>query len=245
MDIRNATQDDTDPLREIARRSLTESYPVELEIISAGIDEWYAPEEFERKLTDPNHHILVAEHDPPSGPEPIGFVEMTISDTNVADIRWLHVDPRFRDLGIGSTLFEHAREKARNLGATQVRGRVLADNTDGNAFYSAHGLSKSGEATLEIAGESFTEHVYVELKENLRLLTTESGTELFVDPDLAESGSTGSFYTVFSDPERNTKWGYYCSNCDSLVTTMDTMERIACTTCGNTRKPTRWDAAYL
>lgn len=245
MDIRNATQDDNESLREIARRSLTESYPLNPEVIAAGIDEWYSSTEFERKLTDPNHHILVAEHTPPSGPEPIGFVEMTISDTSVADIRWLHVDPPFRDLGVGSKLFETARETALNSGATQIRGRVLADNTDGNAFYSAHDLSKSGEAALEIAGESFTEHIYVELKENLRLLTTESGTELFVDPDLAESGSTGSFYVVFSDPERDTKWGFYCSNCDSLVTTMDTMDRIACTTCGNTRKPTRWDAAYL
>ncbi|WP_268105905.1 DUF5816 domain-containing protein, partial [Natronomonas gomsonensis] len=37
----------------------------------------------------------------------------------------------------------------------------------------------------------------------------------------------------------------YCGNCDTLITSMDTMGRLSCEECGNQLKPTRWDAAYM
>ncbi|WP_245626069.1 DUF5816 domain-containing protein, partial [Haloparvum sedimenti] len=38
--------------------------------------------------------------------------------------------------------------------------------------------------------------------------------------------------------------GFYCGNCGSLDTAMDTMGRIECNECGNIRKPEEWDAAH-
>jgi rRNA maturation endonuclease Nob1 len=58
-------------------------------------------------------------------------------------------------------------------------------------------------------------------------------------------GSQAPFFTVYEDHERTDKYGYYCGNCETLVTSMDSMGRMECTACGNQRKPTRWDSAYL
>lgn len=245
MNIRSATPTDRDAIRDIARRSLTESYSFDPSVIDAGISEWYSTERFNEKLSNDEYFILLAEHHPPSGPRIVGFTEITLTETDVADILWLHVDPRFRDLGIGAALFEHAQDTARAAGATQIRGRVLAENPDGNAFYADRGLVQTAETVLDVGAESYTENIYVEVNESLRLITAENDTELYVDPDLTETGSTGPFYAVFSDPTGRRRWGYFCATCDSVVTTMDTMDRIECMQCGNTRKPTRWDAAYL
>ncbi|MFB6211740.1 MAG: DUF5816 domain-containing protein, partial [Halobacteriales archaeon] len=35
-----------------------------------------------------------------------------------------------------------------------------------------------------------------------------------------------------------------CGNCETLNNAMDTMGRIVCNECGNTRKPEEWDAAH-
>jgi len=51
--------------------------------------------------------------------------------------------------------------------------------------------------------------------------------------------------TSGGDEGRSDRYGYYCGNCDRLANAMDSMGRVECNECGNARKPTRWDAAYL
>lgn len=245
MKIREATPDDRQAVRRVAQQSLAATYPLETDTIEAAITDWYNPETFQRIINEDDRLILVAEHRPPTGEHIIGFVELVFTNATVADINWLHVAPEYRDLGIGRTLYEQARNEIQDEEITQLRGHVLAENTPGNEFYADQGLEKTTTQQVDIGDETFTENVYVEIKESLRLLTTADGDELYIDPESAETGSTGSFYTVYTDPGKDVKWGYFCSACDSVVTTMDTMERMVCSTCGNTRKPTRWDAAYL
>ncbi|MBO4246356.1 MULTISPECIES: DUF5816 domain-containing protein [Halomicrobium] len=70
------------------------------------------------------------------------------------------------------------------------------------------------------------------------------GQALFVNRSESEIGSKGPFYVVYSDDEGTTRWGYFCSNCESVDNAMDAMGRVQCNECANVRKPDQWDAAH-
>ncbi|ELZ23445.1 MULTISPECIES: DUF5816 domain-containing protein [Halosimplex] len=67
---------------------------------------------------------------------------------------------------------------------------------------------------------------------------------LYVDTEDAERGAEGPFFVVYRTPDRERRWGYFCGNCDSFRTAMDSMGRIKCNDCGNLKKPDEWDAAH-
>jgi hypothetical protein len=73
---------------------------------------------------------------------------------------------------------------------------------------------------------------------------TDDGRTVYVDHGQVERGAQGPFFVVFVTENRDTRWGYFCGNCDSLDTAMDTMGRVECNVCGNIRKPDEWDAAH-
>ena len=70
------------------------------------------------------------------------------------------------------------------------------------------------------------------------------GRTLYVDREERERGSKGPFFVAFSDPDRESRWGYYCDNCRTFNNAMDSMGRIQCNVCSNVRKPEEWDAAH-
>jgi hypothetical protein len=74
--------------------------------------------------------------------------------------------------------------------------------------------------------------------------TTPRGDEVYVDRSEADRGSKGPIFAVYRTADRAERWGYFCGNCESFDTAMDTMGRIECTDCGNIRKPEEWDAAH-
>lgn len=74
--------------------------------------------------------------------------------------------------------------------------------------------------------------------------TGPDGEALFVDTRDGERGSEGPFYVVYSDEAGTRKWGYVCGNCESFVSTMDSMGRLRCPACENFKKPDVWDAAH-
>lgn len=78
----------------------------------------------------------------------------------------------------------------------------------------------------------------------MREVTTESGKTLYVDETEGEIGSDAPFYAVYATRDRERRWGWFCSHCESLDNAMDTMGRITCNVCGNVRKPDEWDAAH-
>lgn len=59
-----------------------------------------------------------------------------------------------------------------------------------------------------------------------------------------ERGSRAPFYVVYRTAAREARYGYLCGDCRSLDTAMDTMGRVVCNECGNTRKPDEWDAVH-
>ncbi|RXK51125.1 DUF5816 domain-containing protein [Halorientalis pallida] len=74
--------------------------------------------------------------------------------------------------------------------------------------------------------------------------TTEDGEQRYVARNEAETGSKGPFFAVYTDPDRENRWGYFCSNCETFDNAMDSMGRIQCNVCSNIRKADEWDAAH-
>ena len=75
-------------------------------------------------------------------------------------------------------------------------------------------------------------------------LTTENGEEVYVAEDESRIGSKGPFFVAYRSDDREERFGYLCSNCETFDNAMDSMGRIVCNECGNTRKPEEWDAAH-
>lgn len=75
-------------------------------------------------------------------------------------------------------------------------------------------------------------------------LTTVDGSTVHVDPEEWVRGSKGPFFAVYTTADRSTRYGFQCSNCGTLDNAMDSMGRIVCNECGNTKKADEWDAAH-
>lgn len=74
--------------------------------------------------------------------------------------------------------------------------------------------------------------------------TTHDGRTLYISHDKAERGSKGPFFAVYTTERAETRWGYFCGNCETFDNAMDAMGRIKCNVCANIRKPEEWDAAH-
>lgn len=247
VEVREAEPSDAAAVREVARRSLQASYSLSPGVIERAVEQWYAADAFAEELAGPDVLVLVAVRDD----EVAGYTESALVDDasagDVGDIRWLHVSPDHRGRGIGSRLFERTREELAER-ADHLRGTVLAHNREGNTFYERHGFEKAGEETVEIGGETYVENVYVETPDAEGRPTVVAGPDdarLFVDRSDPERGSRAPFHVVYTELDGENRYGYLCGNCEALANAMDPMGRIECGDCGNTRKPTRWDAAYL
>jgi ribosomal protein S18 acetylase RimI-like enzyme len=242
MDIRAATLADRPAIRDVARRSLQASYSLDAAAITTAIEEWYADTRLQDLLSDDRSLVLVAEDEG----QVVAFSESRVTGEETGELLWLHVDPDHRSGTIGQQLFEATRQRLEELGGRHIHGRVLADNTGGNAFYRRQGLTKVGEEEVDVAGTAFVENVYAEVEETgTEPLQLEDGRTVYVDHENQETGSVAPFHVVYTDEAGADIFGYWCSKCENLANAMDAMGRIQCDECGNARKPTRWDAAYL
>jgi ribosomal protein S18 acetylase RimI-like enzyme len=250
MEIRHADVSDKPAIRDIARRSLQASYSLSPQAITSAVEEWYGEQRLTESLEDEDRLLLVAERDG----QVVAFSESTLAETTLAGadggghnatILWLHVDPAYRGEGLGTALFSETRERLHERGVGLIQGRVLADNAEGNSFYESHGFESVGRNDVTIDGRAHVENVYVEEPTGMQTLTLEDGTTVFVDRDDARTGSLAAFHVVYEDPDGESRYGYFCAYCEQLANAMDAMGRIECDSCGNSRKPTRWDAAYM
>ncbi|MFB6172040.1 MAG: DUF5816 domain-containing protein [Haloarculaceae archaeon] len=73
--------------------------------------------------------------------------------------------------------------------------------------------------------------------------TGPDGTTLYTGRE-AERGNKGPFLVVYADPDRERRWGYFCTNCQTFDNAMDAMGRVQCNVCSNVKKPDEWDAAH-
>lgn len=242
MEIREGNPSDRPAIRDVARRSLQTSYTLEPKAIVGAIEEWYDENRLKDMFKDDDKVLLVVDVDD----QVVGFSESVLTGANTAEILWLHVDPDYRGEDYGKQLFEATRNHLRQLGATNLRGRVLADNAGGNTFYEEEGLVKIGQEEVDIDGTPYIENVYAEVEsERMEPIELDDGTSVYVDHQNQETGSIDEFHVVYTDRNAEEIYGYWCAKCETFANAMDAMGRIQCDECGNARRPTRWDAAYL
>lgn len=252
MEIRDAILEDAEAIREIARRSLLESYSELLDenTILEAVDQWFS----EERITDLfNQSETVFFPLVEISDEPVAFAQCHLVDhfERIGELHWLHVTPEHRRKGIGQVLFEHIRDRYADLGIQRLKGLVFDENKTGCAFFERNGFDLAYTHEQSVAGRSYTENVYVYIPEGeswrqeLEPVQTADGQEVYLAYHEASIGSEGPFHMSYLDADRNRRYGWFCSVCESFDTAMDPMGRVECNDCGNQRKATRWDAAYL
>jgi len=82
------------------------------------------------------------------------------------------------------------------------------------------------------------------MDEDLAEHATSEGETVYVSRREGDRGSKGTFLVAYRTPDRERRYGWFCTNCETVDNAMDAMGRIECNVCGNLRKPTDWDAAH-
>lgn len=248
MQVRDAVPEDAADFRWIARSSLRVAYDeaVSPKAIDTAVEDWYEDDRVAGLIDDPTHQFLVAEEDG----QVIGFLECSVTDSvEEGTIHWVHVDPDQWNEGAGEHLLSEAEDRLFDRGVSRIEGTALAENEDIVTDFENRGYVEGTDRETTIGEESFTERSYLKFtpEEEPRLIEpreTDDGT-FYVALDDHKVGSHGDFYVAYADEDRERRYGFYCNNCGSVDASMDTMGRVQCHDCGNTAKPTRWDAAYL
>ncbi|MFC6753829.1 GNAT family N-acetyltransferase [Halorubrum tibetense] len=249
MDLRAATADDVESIRDVALASLTASYghAVDEGVLAGAVENWYGAADVGDDIADPDTVCPVAVVD--GGV--VAFAESYVVDRRerVGEIDWLHVHPDHRDSGIGSALLERVEAELRERDVDSIEGKVLVDNEAGTAFYEREGYDRSGERVVDIGEESFEERLYrkrIGQTGSVReaIYETGDGDTVYVAYDESERGSDAPFYAAYADESHEDRYGYFCGNCESADVAIDTMDAVECLSCENRRKPSRWDAAY-
>lgn len=249
MEIRTATAEDVEAIRDVAGASLSASYGhvVDEELLEGAVERWYEESEVSADVANPETVFLVAVDDGTV----VGFAESYVVDRRerVGEIDWLHVPPDYRGEGVGSDLLDRVEDELREAEAANIEGRVLADNEAGTTFYEREGYTQSGERHVDIGDGTFTELLYRKRlsraeRDRKESYETDDGDTVYVAFERSERGASAPFYIAYTDENHENRYGYLCGDCESTNVAIDTMDRVECLDCGNRRKPVRWDAAY-
>ena len=156
MEIRPATTDDREAIREVARDAWHDTYDeLSSDVIDETIDDWYGEEELERVLSEAGTALLVAESDG----EVVGFTHGVVHGDE-GDVLRMYVHPDHQRDGIGTALHERLRADLEDFNMNRMRAIDFASNDGGRAFYEELGFEKTGEGEVEIGGKERDEVVY-------------------------------------------------------------------------------------
>lgn len=81
-----------------------------------------------------------------------------------------------------------------------------------------------------------------QLHEDADVTRPEVDADVEIDWNRPTVGTEAPFYTVEKDDEA---YSWLCGNCRTTEVAVDTMGRIVCSDCSNSKRPTDWDSAYL
>ena len=156
MEIRPATPDDNDRIREVALATWKDTYDeLEAETIEETIETWYGDEDLEDAMDRPGTAFLVAEVDG----EVVGFTHGVVQETE-GDVVRMYVHPDHQEAGIGTALHERLREDMEDFNMKRMRAIDLESNDDAREFYEGLGFERTDEGEVEIGGEQRAEAVY-------------------------------------------------------------------------------------
>lgn len=163
MEIRPATIDDCEAIREVARATWHDTYDeLDPETIDETIDEWYGDEALETALSKAGTAFLVAESaEPRSGEDGdiVGFAHGVVQGDE-GDILRLSVHPDHQNDGVGTALSDRLREDLQDFNMERMRAIDLASNEGGRRFYEERGFERTGDGEVEIGGEKRREVIY-------------------------------------------------------------------------------------
>ncbi|MEM4780578.1 MAG: GNAT family N-acetyltransferase [Halalkalicoccus sp.] len=250
MEITDATAEDAEAIQGVAERSMEASYALSPEAIGGIVEEEFDPDRIADLAENDEAVVLVAT----DGGKVGGFVTAEV-DGEAGTLTWLHVATEFRGMGMGSGLFEAARDRLHEAGVESVRARELTDNAEGQGFFEYFGFEKAEQERIEIAGEEFVVEVFAEnaaetggedetQNEPRETVETDDGT-VYIDRSEELPGESGPFFVAYADENYDERYSFYCGNCESIVEAVDGMDRIECGECGNLNKPDEWDGSYL
>lgn len=164
MDLREATADDVEGVRTVARRSWETDYPAILnrESIDEAVESWYAPEQLRFDAESDDALLLIAA-DERDGV--VGFAHAIVSegedgDGDVATLLRLYVDPDHRGRGVGTRLLDSVCDRLDERGYSRLEAMVLERNEPGNAFYRSYGFERDRVGATTIGDETHDEVVY-------------------------------------------------------------------------------------
>ncbi len=141
---------------------MTAGYAISPQQIDAVVEDQFGRDRLEGGSGDSEATYVVAETDDEvEEPTVAGVVVGRVAD-EIGEIRWLFVDPEHRGKGIGTSLFEAAREELRDDGAEEIRIYPLEESTEGPQFAESLGFEQVDDREVEIGGESFVEYAYAE-----------------------------------------------------------------------------------
>jgi len=246
MDLRAAGQTDVDGVRRVARASLAASYGDTRE---RAVETWYDPDTLGDEIAAEDSHFVVAVDDG----RVVGFAQAyrVEAGTTVGRIDWLHVHPDARGQDLGSQLLGRVETELLGAGVQRLEGNVIESNEAGAAFYADHGYERSGEREIDLGDRTLSERTLVRIPSDdpeardLVAGVEADGRSLWIAYDESTRGSRAPFFVAYDDPDREIQYSWFCGGCETAVTAMDSMGRVECEACGNRRKPTRWDSAYL
>ena len=190
MTVREATADDVDAIREVARAAWAADYPgiLSRETAARGVEEWYDSSHIEGELAGSRTRLFVAcvegddEDESEAGGEGeteparvVGFAHAELGRDDEGYLLRLYVHPDHRSRGFGRRLVERVRDDLFAHGAERVNAMVLAANEPGNDFYRAFGFERVDEGETTIGGESYREHTYALERGGERGRTTGTG----------------------------------------------------------------------
>jgi diamine N-acetyltransferase len=132
-------------------------------VIARYVLDEFSVSKFATTLTQENSTVLVAEVDA----NIVGYGLVNVGsacpagDSSV-EVASLYVQEHFARQGIGSALLRECQQLAlQHTGSSAFWLTVNAENFPAIAFYSKHGLVKTGTAYFELGGEKHENHVMV------------------------------------------------------------------------------------
>jgi ribosomal protein S18 acetylase RimI-like enzyme len=248
MDIRPATESDSDTIREVAEQSFRTSYALSPEEIEAIIDVEFGTDALAERLDEDSVLLYVAEDDEAV----IGFVEAQVTEGE-GRLVWLHVAPPSRGQGAGTELFERATAELRDRTSDRIRAVVLSEDQEGGEFFEQFEFEEGDTGEVDIGGTTFRVEYYTdepgESQGEESVVPddeiTVDGQRRYVDHEETIPGDEEPFLVVFEDEDRENQYGFYCTNCGTFTDSIDSLGKIVCDTCGNVHRPDEWDRSYL